>query len=149
MSPAPSVSHCFNCCRSLCGLQNIHTDVSLSTLSRTRVPAHPRNGFERPKLPKIEFLSNFYRRIWMIFSRFSIDLSSMLARFSSDFRVVFSASSLRVRRPRSTDKTKETKSAQVSRPSCVLLLELARTTSAIHPTTCEPTLYTFEQAVPT
>ena len=41
---------------------------------------------------------------------------------------------------------KRKKNAQVPRPSCAWLLELAHTTFIILSATCEPTLYTFDQA---
>ena len=41
------------------------------------------------------------------------------------------------------------KNAQVSRPSCAWPLELPHTTFTILSATCDPTLYTFDQASPT
>ena len=75
-----------------------------------------------------------FSRFSLDFGRFFLDVSSFLARVSLT----------------AIDRQGEIKkNLQVSQPSCVWPLELARMTSAIHPTTGEPRLDPFDQAITT
>ena len=48
-------------------------------------------------------------------------------------------------RPSAVRRQNEKQNAHVSRPSCALLLQLGRTTSALRPTTCDLTMNTLRQ----
>ena len=80
-----------------------------------------------------------------------MDFSSIFHQFFLGFsllahglRIVPSASFFLLGCQRSTDKMQK-KNAGLSLSSCVWLLELARASSTIKPTTCEPTFYTLLQ----
>ena len=113
---------------------------SLQSASR-RVPETALSAHNHPK-------TNFHQ--------FSVDLGVNLGGFFVDFRSFFVRLSrcafcfFFARSLASFDQQNakgKKKNGQVSRSSCVAPLELAHRTVVIHPTACEPTLYTFGHAV--
>ena len=110
-----------------------------------RVRTRPQNGFGRRKQPRIDF-SSIFRRLRLRLGRF-FHVFFVVCSFA--FRSPCFLQCTRGQRPNHTtiarDPPNDKRNAQVSRSSCVLLLQLACTTSAIIPTTCDPTIVTLRQ----
>ena len=110
-----------------------------------RVRTRPQNGFGRRKRPRIDF-SSIFRRLRLRLGGF-FHVFSIVCWFA--FRSSCFPQCTGGQRPNHTtiarDPPNDKRNAQVSRSSCVLLLQLACATSAIIPTTCDPTIVTLRQ----